>query len=65
MDAFTLARKAMKDCVDVVRSEPRIDPEEEEEGERPSEGETKGKLELEGVRFCYPTRPDATVWWLW
>ena len=61
VDAFTLARKAMKDCVDVVRSEPRIDPEEEEEGERPSEGETKGKLELEGVRFCYPTRPDATV----
>ncbi|UPR04558.1 ABC transporter [Chloropicon primus] len=60
VDALSVARKAMKACVDVIKNEPEIDP-EAEGGLKPSQEDTKGKLELEDIKFAYPTRPDAVV----
>ncbi|KAL4881827.1 P-loop containing nucleoside triphosphate hydrolase protein [Aspergillus karnatakaensis] len=58
MSAFSRAATAASELFTLIDRQSEIDPFDESR-ERP--GETAGVLDLQGVSFSYPTRPDAVV----
>ena len=58
MDTFAQSRKAIKEAVDVIKREPKINT-EDESGLKPDA--VAGHIIFSSITFSYPTRPDTRV----
>ena len=58
VDTFAQSRKAIKEAVDVIKREPKINT-EDESGLKPDA--VAGHIIFSSITFSYPTRPDTRV----